>query len=113
MSRKPKPDERLFTDLEAEREGVTPRQRSAVNDPAMRDGDSSHGTPDWTAEDEPTTDNDVGDAIGPDGPYSGISGGAVGGTPAGDRASGGRTEGGIAGNNPRGDSTVGTSPDEE
>lgn len=39
-----------------------PRQRSARNDPVMRDGDGSHGSP--AMEDEPdmtTTDNDVGD----------------------------------------------------
>jgi hypothetical protein len=39
-----------------------PRQRSARNDPVMRDGDNSHGSP--AMEDEPqmtTTDNDVGD----------------------------------------------------
>ena len=39
-----------------------PRQRSARNDPDMRDGDSSHGSP--GTEDDPegtTTDNDVGD----------------------------------------------------
>jgi len=44
-------------------------------------------------------------------PYSGISGGAVGGTPAGMRASGGRTHGGIApGGAHRGDSTIGQDP---
>jgi hypothetical protein len=43
--------------------------------------------------------------------YSGISGGAVGGTPAGKRASGGRTAHGIApGGVHRGDSTVGGNP---
>jgi hypothetical protein len=39
-----------------------PRQRSARNDPVMRDGDNSHGSP--AMEDGPTmttTDNDVGD----------------------------------------------------
>jgi hypothetical protein len=44
--------------------------------------------------------------------YSGFSGGAVGGTPAGRRSSGGRVHGGIApGGVHRGDSTVGSDPD--
>jgi len=45
-------------------------------------------------------------------PYSGLSGGAVGGTPAEDRATGGQTGGGLApGGVHRGDSTVGADPD--
>jgi hypothetical protein len=48
--------------------------------------------------------------LGP--PYSGPSGGAVGGTPAEDRAVGGHTGRGIApGGVHRGDSTVGADPD--
>ena len=44
--------------------------------------------------------------------YGGISGGAVGGTPAEGRSSGGATHGGIApGGSHRGDSTVGADPD--
>jgi hypothetical protein len=44
-------------------------------------------------------------------PYAGISGGAVGGTPAEDRSSGGRTGGGLRpGGEHRGDSTIGTDP---
>jgi hypothetical protein len=58
--------------------------------PAMRDGDSSRGNPSETAEDEPTTDNDVGDAETNEVPQGGRRGGAVGGTPAGKRATGGR-----------------------
>ncbi|HUY87609.1 MAG TPA: hypothetical protein VMV10_02630 [Pirellulales bacterium] len=43
--------------------------------------------------------------------YTGIAGGAVGGTPAGKRTRGGRTHGGIApGGVHRGDSTVGGEP---
>lgn len=45
-------------------------------------------------------------------PYSGISGGAVGGTPAEGRSSGGRVHGGIRpGSVHRGDSTIGTDPE--
>ena len=44
-------------------------------------------------------------------PYSGSSGGAVGGTPAEGRSSGGRVHGGIKpGGVHRGDSTIGTDP---
>jgi hypothetical protein len=43
-------------------------------------------------------------------PYSGISGGAVGGTPAEGRSSGGRTGRGIAPGTHRGDSTIGADP---
>lgn len=46
-------------------------------------------------------------------PYGGASGGAVGGTPAQKRATGGRTGRGIdPGGSHRGDSTIGGSPDE-
>jgi hypothetical protein len=44
--------------------------------------------------------------------YSGFSGGAVGGSPAGKRVSGGRATGGIApGGSHRGDTTIGSDPD--
>jgi hypothetical protein len=56
--------------------------------PAMRDGDSGRGNPSETAEDELTSDNDVGDAQAPGVPQGGPAGGAVGGTPAGKRAKG-------------------------
>jgi hypothetical protein len=47
-------------------------------------------------------------------PYAGISGGAVGGTPAEGRSSGGRTGRGIdPGAAHRGDSTVGANPDSD
>src|SRR5690242_13311039 len=47
-------------------------------------------------------------------PYAGHSGGAVGGTPAEGRASGGHVRGGLApGAGHRGDSTVGSDPDRE
>ena len=87
----------------------TGRQRSARNDPAMRDGNSSHGSPDYDAEDDKTTDNDVGDELDALPPYAGTSGGAVGGTPAEKRAKGGRSKHGIdPGHGGRGDSTVGS-----
>jgi len=57
----------------------------------------------------PVPDNEDEDG-GP--PYSGPSGGAVGGTPAQGRSSGGRIHGGLRpGGQHRGDSTVGADPD--
>jgi len=51
------------------------------------------------------------DALEKGPPYAGVSGGAVGGTPAQVRSSGGRTHRGIApGGVHRGDSTIGTDP---
>ncbi len=45
-------------------------------------------------------------------PYAGVSGGAVGGTPAEGRSSGGNIEGGLPpGGVHRGDSTIGAKPD--
>jgi len=45
--------------------------------------------------------------------YAGFSGGAVGGTPAEDRATGGKTGGGLdPGGSRRGDSTIGADPDQ-
>lgn len=63
---------------------------------------------------DPTDDlEDEQEVIAGETPYAGISGGAVGGTPAGRRASGGRTGGGIApGGAHRGDSTIGQNPDD-
>jgi len=47
-------------------------------------------------------------------PYAGHSGGAVGGTPAQKRSSGGRIHGGLATDEPhRGESTVGADPDQK
>jgi hypothetical protein len=47
-------------------------------------------------------------------PYAGHSGGAVGGTPAEGRSSGGHVHGGLApGAGSRGDSTIGSDPDRE
>ena len=48
--------------------GRAPRQRSARTDPAMRDGDSAHGSPYESAGDEVAldSDTDVGDADRPD-----------------------------------------------
>lgn len=57
-----------------------------------------------------TDDRAPGEDGGP--PYAGPSGGAVGGTPAEDRSTGGRTGHGIApGSSHRGDSTIGSNPD--
>jgi len=65
-------------------------QRNARNDPAMRDGDSGFGNPSEGGSQVQSTDNDVGDTAQTDEPEAGFSGGAVGGTPAGKRASGGK-----------------------
>lgn len=47
-----------------DRPSPPPRQRSARNDPAMRDGDSAHGSPYESAGDEMAldSDTDIGDA---------------------------------------------------
>ena len=55
-------------------------------EPSLRDGNSSKGDRYWDAEDEITTDNDVGDTMDTGEPLAGPSGGAVGGTPARGRA---------------------------
>jgi hypothetical protein len=70
-------------------------QRSARNNPALRDGDGSHGSPsdEVGLEEELSSDTDVGDTSDSDEPLAGHSGGAVGGTPAGKRARGGHLSG--------------------
>jgi hypothetical protein len=108
-----RPEEVDLSALEQDRDHApTGRQRSPRTDPSMRDGDSGHGNPyEYAADDaEPTSDNDVGDAAEEPG-YGGSGGGAVGGTPAEKRSSGGTLpEGheGMTGSEARGDSTVGT-----
>ena len=74
---------------------------------------SGHGDPDEIdlegALGSGILDNDGEDEGKP--PYSGSAGGAVGGTPAEKRASGGRESGGLSpGGDPPGDSTVGQRP---
>jgi hypothetical protein len=88
------------------------RQRSATptNDPALRDGDSGHGEPYWDAEDEITTDNDIGDTADTGEPISGPAGGAVGGTPARGRAVEHVTHGLRPSSGNRGESTIGSDP---
>ena|SRR5581483_2262115 len=83
------------------------------NDPSLRDGNSGRGDLDWDAEDEITTDNDVGDAIDTGEPLAGPSGGAVGGTPARGRAVDHVRHGLSSPGSKRGDSTIGAKPDEE
>jgi hypothetical protein len=91
--------------------GDPSRQRTAnsSNDPALRDGNHSHGDSDYDAEDEITTDNDIGDTIDTGEPLAGRSGGAIGGTPARGRAVEHVTHG-IAPGTARGDSTIGSDP---
>jgi hypothetical protein len=104
-----------MTDLEADHAYASAgRQRSARTDPSMRDGDSGHGNPyEYDPGDaEPGTDTDVGDERDAEhSGYAGHSGGAVGGTPAGKRSSGGNLPPGepvVTGSEARGDSTIGT-----
>lgn len=85
-----------------------PRGPSTRTDPSMRDGDSGRGNPYESDADGWTTDNDVGDDREGGPPYSGRSGGAVGGTPAEGRATGGDEGDHIASpGSKRGDSTIG------
>lgn len=104
-----------MTDLEATGDyAPTGRQRSARTDPSMRDGDSGHGNPyEYDPGDaEPSTDTDVGDERDDElTGYAGHAGGAVGGTPAGKRSSGGTLppgDAGMTGSEARGDSTIGS-----
>jgi len=88
MSRKRKaPIEILMPidEMEKQEQGSTDDHNPRTN-PAMRDGNSSHGNPSETAIDELTSDNDAGDAETSGVPEGGPHGGAVGGTPAGKRA---------------------------
>ena len=69
MSRKQRkaaqrPHEILMPRDGSEAEAGSMDDHNPRTNPAMRDGDSSRGNPSETAEDEPTTDNDVGDAGG-------------------------------------------------
>jgi len=93
---------------------MSPGPRHAAADPG-NDAVESYGPADSNQPlaDEPGTVENEGANDGDNPPYSGISGGAVGGTPAQKRSKGGRTHRGIApGSNHRGDSTVGSDPDE-
>lgn len=87
------PDDVLDGDMSAEDSTPLPRsgQRSARNNPALRDGDSGRGSPsdEIGLEEEVTSDTDVGDTIDDEEPLGGRHGGAVGGTPAGKRTRGG------------------------
>ncbi len=93
-------------------QGDPSRQRSAnpTNDPGLRDGNSGRGDQDWDAEDEITTDNDVGDTADTGEPIAGPSGGAVGGTPARGRTVEHVTHGLRPSSDTRGDSTIGSEP---
>ena len=95
-------------------QGDPSRQRSATadNDRNMRDGNSGRGDVDWEAEDEITTDNDIGDTIDTGEPLAGRSGGAVGGTPARGRAVDHVRHGLSSPGSKRGDSTIGSDPDQ-
>jgi hypothetical protein len=86
------------------------RGATANNDPSLRDGNSGRGDLDWDAEDEITTDNDVGDTIDTGEPTAGQAGGAVGGTPARGRAVEHVRHGLRSPGSKRGDSTIGSDP---
>jgi hypothetical protein len=93
-------------------QGDRSRDRGAApnNDPRLRDGNSGRGDLDWDAEDEVTTDNDVGDTTDTGEPISGPAGGAVGGTPARGRAVEHVAHGLSSPGSKRGDSTIGSDP---
>ena len=82
------PEEILMPMDGSEAEVVSSDDHNPRTNAAMRDGNSSHGSPSEDAIDEFTSDNDNGDASEAAGPYGGTSGGAVGGTPANKRAKG-------------------------
>jgi hypothetical protein len=89
------------------------RDRHMTSDaqPSLRDGDSGKGgDPYWDAEDEITTDNDVGDTAPSVEPEAGIADGAVGGTPARGRAPSLVRHGISSSGSTRGDSTIGSDP---
>jgi hypothetical protein len=92
MSKKPKEILMPIEEMEEREAGSTDDHNPRTN-PAMRDGNSSHGNPSETAVDEMTSDNDAGDAETPGVPQGGAHGGAVGGTPAGKRTRGSRKQG--------------------
>jgi len=87
------------------------RTANPNNDPALRDGNSGRGDVDWDAEDEITTDNDVGDTVDTGEPLGGPSGGAIGGTPARGRAVDHVRRGLSSPGSKRGDSTIGSDPE--
>jgi hypothetical protein len=91
-----------------ERVGREQRRPTTDNEPSLRDGNSSKGDPYWDAEDEITTDNDVGDTADTGEPLAGPTGGAVGGTPARGRTAGHVRRGLSSPGSKRGDSTIGS-----
>jgi hypothetical protein len=91
-------------------ENARTRRPGSAADPSTRDGDSGRGNINETDDDIERTDNDVGDDVESDLPLARRSGGAVGGTPARGRATGGRTGRGLTGSGGRGDSTIGSKP---
>jgi len=121
-----RPREISMTDLEAaeEREGRKRRQDEDIHAAGTPGGGTAVGGLAGTNVGGGSPDNaDLEDALGTgiadntEGTeedtqaYSGLSGGAVGGTPAGGRTRGGRTKGGLTpGNSRRGDSTIGGEP---
>jgi hypothetical protein len=90
--------------------GSAQRRPTSDNEPSLRDGDSSKGELYWDAEDDVTTDNDVGDTIDTGEPLSGPAGGAIGGTPARSRAVDHVRHGISSPGSKRGDSTIGSRP---
>jgi hypothetical protein len=65
MTKKQKQPREILMPMDGtEEQEVSTHDHNPRTDPAMRDGNSSHGNPSETAIDEPTSDNDVGDAEG-------------------------------------------------
>src|SRR5262245_53331036 len=102
------PPKEVSLDEMLERGAREQRRPTTDTEPSLRDGNSSKGDRYWDAEDEVTTDNDVGDTIDTGEPLAGPSGGAVGGTPARGRAVDHVRRGLSSPGSKRGDSTIGS-----
>jgi len=126
MAKIPRPHERPGTGAESVPPGAT---RKAFDRPENPPGGApGSGAGPRHAAGDPGDGNELNDSrqrhhedLAPDigyspeeeegGPYSGPAGGAVGGTPAGERSSGGTIHRGLAPGGPgRGDSTIGSRP---
>jgi hypothetical protein len=88
--------------------------RHAADDEGSADEEYGPAETNQRLAEDPVTFEPTEDPLEQGPPYSGISGGAVGGTPAEGRSKGGRTRHGIASPGAhRGDSTIGADPDRD
>jgi hypothetical protein len=122
--RRTKPKEINMTDLEADKPAAADGDVDVHAAGTPAGGTAAGGLAGTNIGDGSPDNADLEDALGSgihdtageeeDEPgYAGPRGGAVGGTPAQGRASGGRVRRGIAPGTHRGDSTVGSDPDQE